>query len=145
MVVEGNIESVDVVRKQIDSLSYNIKKIFCENCQEVGIPGNPVDFTEFVVNTIDELVALSTVLTHTNVLDSDLPSVNSVISSYRWVALELRKMGDFLKNYIAEEYFKMYLSRLHDLEESADDLDMIFFQLKDDQEFNDLTKELEGL
>lgn len=139
------LRDLDGTRKYLDEISYNIRDIFHGNGQDASGAYRPVDIAEHLINALDIFALVLEELTGMEVSESDLPKINSIISSLRFIVEEAKSTSEILKSGISDEYHSLIMHKTEILKETIDDTERIFFELRNDEEFMSEARRLLGL
>jgi len=147
---KSEINKVEETRHKVDLISYNIRYIFhgaLLNNTDLSESANlkPVDIAEIHIKLVDEVVELLEQLTHNPISESTLPIINSVISSTKIVQELLSDFSEKNKGYLSDKYMEMYLDRIYVLKEVIEDVEMVFFEIPNNKEFQAAMNELSNL
>ncbi|MCF2499208.1 hypothetical protein [Dyadobacter chenhuakuii] len=127
---------LDGTRNYLDGISYNIRDIFHGNEKTTGGQDDkPVDIAEHLMNAMDIFTYALEELTHLEVGEEDLPKMNSIISSIRYIVERLRSISIRLEPGISLEYYALFLDKIEILDETIDDAEHVFFELRSDKDF----------
>ncbi|MCF0041221.1 hypothetical protein [Dyadobacter fanqingshengii] len=140
------LRDLDGTRKYLDEINYNIRDIFHGNDQETGtLHYGAVDIAEHLINALDIFTYALEELTQLDASQEDLPKINSIITSLRYIVDETKATGERLKSGISNEYFGMVMEKTENLSEAIDDTERIFFELRNDKDFMAVANRLLGL
>lgn len=137
---------LDGTRNYLDGISYNIRDIFHGTKETIsGQECQPVDIAEYLMNATDIFTYALEELTHLEVREEDLPKINSIISSIRYVVDRLRSISINLQPGISSEYYALFLDKIELLAETIDETEHVFFELRNDKDFMAEANRLLGL
>ena len=140
------LRDLDGTRKYLDEISYNIRDIFHGNSQDVEAADyRPVDIAEHLINAMDIFALALEELTGMEISEADLPKINSIISSLRYIVEEARSTTEILRSGVSDEYHSLIVDKKEILKETIDDTERIFFELRNDEAFMTEANRLLGL